>query len=371
VAIRTERRRQLLDAGLDPDALRGPEVGSHLEVALAVAAGIVDASLGVRSAAAALDLRFVPVTWEDYDLVLPEDALDPAAPLVTAVRSAAVRAAVAALGGYVVRLAGLRVRQGRLAEAAELLVGAEHDSNAVRPQLELHPARGEAELAAARAERFLRERGESELTAPVLLLLARAHLMRADQDAAAGVAKQLQDLAASRSSGPLAGFAEHAAGLVAAAAQDPRAVHHLESALGVFGRRGLPLEEARVRLDLAQVLAIEQPVAARAEARTALARCQALTATRDADAAMSLLRRLGVRGHSTPRANGPRGDGRLTPREQEVLDLLGHGLSNADIAARLYLSRRTVEHHVSNILAKLGLTTRTEATAHVARRPPP
>ena len=53
-----------------------------------------------RSAAAALDLRFVQVTWEDYDLVLPEDALDAAAPLVTAVRSPAVRAAVEALGGY-------------------------------------------------------------------------------------------------------------------------------------------------------------------------------------------------------------------------------------------------------------------------------
>ena len=92
--------RLLLDADLDPDALRGPEVGSHLEVALAVAAEIVDAGLGARSAAAALDLRFVPITWEDYDLVLPEDALDPAAPLITAVRSSAMRAAVEALGGY-------------------------------------------------------------------------------------------------------------------------------------------------------------------------------------------------------------------------------------------------------------------------------
>ena len=92
--------RLLLDAGLDPDALRGPEFGSHLEVALAVAAGIVDAGLGARSAAATLDLRFVPVAWEDYDLVLPGDALDAAAPLVTAVRSTAVRTAVEALGGY-------------------------------------------------------------------------------------------------------------------------------------------------------------------------------------------------------------------------------------------------------------------------------
>ena len=92
--------RLLLDAGPDPDALRGPEVGSHLEVALAVAAGIVDAGLGVRSAAADLDLRFVSITWEDYDLVLPEDALDPAAALITAVRSSAVRSAIEALGGY-------------------------------------------------------------------------------------------------------------------------------------------------------------------------------------------------------------------------------------------------------------------------------
>ena len=112
------------------------------------------------------------------------------------------------------------------------------------------------------------------------------------------------------------------------------------------------------------------PPLALAEARAALERFQALTAARDADAAMSLLRRLGVRGHSAPRGDGPRGDGRLTPREQEVLELLGHGLSNADIAARLYVSRRTVEHHVSNILAKLGLTTRAEATAHIARRQP-
>jgi hypothetical protein len=42
----------------------------------------------------------VPVAWEDYDLVLPEDALGPAAPLVTAVRTPAVQAAVEALGGY-------------------------------------------------------------------------------------------------------------------------------------------------------------------------------------------------------------------------------------------------------------------------------
>jgi molybdate-binding protein len=92
--------RLLLASGHDPDALRGPETGSHLETALSVASGVVDTGLAVRSVARDLDLGFVPLVSEEYDVVLPGAALDAAAALVAALLDPATRAAVTALGGY-------------------------------------------------------------------------------------------------------------------------------------------------------------------------------------------------------------------------------------------------------------------------------
>ena len=65
---------------------------------------------------------------------------------------------------------------------------------------------------------------------------------------------------------------------------------------------------------------------------------------------------------------GPDVDASLTPRELQVLDLLGEGLGNKAIAARLAITERTVKFHVGAIFEKLGVSSRTEAVTAALRR---
>lgn len=73
------------------------------------------------------------------------------------------------------------------------------------------------------------------------------------------------------------------------------------------------------------------------------------------------LRTIGAKVPRGARASTRANVGGLTDRELDVLDLLDEGLRNAEIAARLHLSEKTVEHHVSSIMAKLGASSRLEA----------
>ena len=88
-------------------------------------------------------------------------------------------------------------------------------------------------------------------------------------------------------------------------------------------------------------------------------------------AAAIVARRLRARGATGlprgPRATTERNPAGLTAREMEVLALLAQGLRNAEIAERLVLAAKTVDHHVSAILHKLGVATRGQATAEAIR----
>jgi len=96
----------LTEAGISPASVTGPDAASHLEVAMTIASGQADAGLGVRAAATALDLSFVPVSWEDFDIVLSGGTLPAAEPLIAALRDPDVQSSVRSLGGYDLSRAG-------------------------------------------------------------------------------------------------------------------------------------------------------------------------------------------------------------------------------------------------------------------------
>jgi len=175
----------------------------------------------------------------------------------------------------------------------------------------------------------------------------------------------LQELAVASGNDRARAYAAFAAGRVRSVDGDAGAPSDLQSALQAFANLDLPFDAGRVRLHLAKTLAADAPDAAISEARAALDEFERLGAARQADAADALLRELGASGRAWPK-----GHGELTKRETQVLELLGDGLSNAEIAERLVISPRTAEHHVASVLSKLGLRSRAEAAAHAVRRPP-
>jgi DNA-binding CsgD family transcriptional regulator len=272
-------------------------------------------------------------------------------------------------GGALVRLADLRVRQGRFEEAEQLLAGLDPlaDDEAAQIMAAIRAARGELPVARDLVERALdRLDPLSSEAAALLALLVDLHLAAGAVDRAADAADRLLECAARHDNEHLRATAALAQGRVclAAGTGDPQSC--LRQALAGFRRARMPLELAHTRLELARALADASPEVAVAEARAALEAFERLDASRPADAAASLLRTLGIRARATTPVAGL-----LTRREQEVLELVGHGLSNPEIAERLYISRKTVEHHVGNILAKLGLRSRSEAAAYAVRSATP
>jgi DNA-binding CsgD family transcriptional regulator len=257
-------------------------------------------------------------------------------------------------------LVGLRVLQGRLEEAEALITGFEDDLDCAPSAAALDLALGRPARAVDRLVVALDALGET----PVLMLPALAQLVDAalevgDAALAEDAARRIADLAAATDTALHRAHRDHAAGKVALARGGSEASGLLRSAALGFAQAAVPLAACRARMDLARSLVGKDRGLAITEARSALQSLDRMGATAEADRAAAFLRELGVKGRT-----GPRDGGLLSRREQEVLGLVCEGLSNTEIAERLFISTRTAGHHVSNILTKLGVRSRTEAAAY-------
>jgi tetratricopeptide (TPR) repeat protein len=190
-------------------------------------------------------------------------------------------------------LAELRLRQGRLEEAGELLAGLDRDPDALRPLARLHLARGDVVLARDVLDRALGAPIEGTNDGPLLGLSVELALQEGNLDAARLAADRLAEVAHSGGEA-MAAMSAMARGRVAAARGEPEARALLDEAVDGFTRTGMPLEGAIARLEVARVLSASRPEVAVAEAKIALAEFERLPAPPFADAAGALLRKLGA-----------------------------------------------------------------------------
>jgi len=265
-----------------------------------------------------------------------------------------------------VRLAELRLAAGRADEAAELLAPVEDQPAAAAVLARLHLSRDDAELAVVVIRRAMEQlTGDVLRQASLLGLLVEAEVACGHTEIARSAADRLRELAERGEIPVVSGLASLAEGRVAVAAGDSdAAVSALGAAVTTLALTRRPVPEVEAHLALAEALEHRSPSAAIASARAAhaVALRTGLVLPRDRSAA--LLRRLGVTApRSAPTAAVVEG---LSAREVEVLEGLRRGDSNAQIAKALFLSPKTVEHHVSRVLGKLGVRTRAEAAAVAA-----
>ena len=261
-------------------------------------------------------------------------------------------------------LGQLRVTQGRTGEAERLIAGYEQYAAVVPVLAAIRAVQGHFEV----AEWLVRRRLDLLTGNPLAAAELRGLLV--ELELAGGKAHEaLTDAEAhlAASAGldvPVVGARSHyLLGCALAAVGIDTATRELGQAKMTFVDLAMPYEVARSRLALARLTHAVDREAAIEEAKGALETFEDLGAAPQADAAAALLRQWGVKAVR----RGPNALGTLTTREHEILALLGEGLSNRQIAARLFITPKTVEHHVGHVLTKLDLKRRGEATAFAVR----
>ena len=222
-------------------------------------------------------------------------------------------------------LALLRWREGDLAAAESGIRRALAEQTQIDERLAILPAAAKIAIACGEfevAESCVGEIESALATYPTPALRATAHLIRGCLQLAQGSAT--------------------------------KALPRLRAASDTWRELGAPYEAAAAGLHLAEARrSVGDEEGAALELRACLATFEHLGARPDADRARELSGEV---------------DHALSPRETQVLRLIVDGHTNAEIAANLHLSERTVHRHVSNILTKLGLPSRTAAAIHAVRR---
>jgi len=291
--------------------------------------------------------------WTDAEMVL-EASIDDFS-----------RSRPAMVAGPIVGLAELRRRQGRREEAEHLLDEAGATGSALVCRARLALDLGDAARAVELAERFLRQiAGGRELErVPGLELLVRARTSGGELEEAGAALNELREIERAAGTEPLRASVDVAEGLLAAATGDHHRARPLfEDAIDRFERSGGLFDAALARVELATtLLALGRGDAAEHEAAKALDRLLQLGAGGEVERVKQLLEPAASRSGGT----GPLSE--LTPREREVLRLITQGLTNGQIAEGLMVSEHTVHRHVTNLLRKLGLSSRTAAAAVAAR----
>jgi ATP/maltotriose-dependent transcriptional regulator MalT len=225
----------------------------------------------------------------------------------------------------------------------------------------LRLAQGDVDAAAVAIRRALSENSEGPKRARLLPACAEIMVAAGDLDAATGACDELAEIAGGRDVGVLGAIVAQTRGALDLAAGDPgAALAGLRQAWRVWEEIDAPYEAARVReLIGAACRALGDGDAAGLELEAARRAFEELGAPVDVARVDALAG--GGGGLGAAGAGGPDG---LTPRELEVLRLVAAGQTNKAIADELVLSRRTVDRHVSNIFAKLRVSSRAAATAY-------
>jgi DNA-binding CsgD family transcriptional regulator len=263
------------------------------------------------------------------------------------------RAAQRALGGGNTRVvAQAAYRRGEILRLRGDLAAAERAyREAARGGWEPQPglallrvAQGDTDAAVAAIRRLLDEAGEPGPRGVLLPAGVAIMLAAGDLEAAGAAADELEALAEARDSELLSAHAANARGAVALAHGDAHAaLPHLRRAMAAWQDLDAPYLAARAQLLVAEACGAlgdgDSAELARASAHDALA------------------------AHGAPVPGRGRDGHGLTDRELQVLRLVAGGQTNRSIAAELVLSERTVDRHVSNILAKLRVSSRAAATA--------